>query len=31
MLPAADVHALLAGIEGGDGVEVCGNLDDVPC
>ncbi|HWB80736.1 MAG TPA: hypothetical protein VG755_37495 [Nannocystaceae bacterium] len=31
MLPAADVHALLAGIEGGDLVIVCGNLDDVPC
>jgi hypothetical protein len=30
-LPAADVHALLAGIEGGDEVQVCGNLDDVPC
>lgn len=31
MLPAADVHALLAGIPGGDLVIVCGNLDDVPC
>jgi hypothetical protein len=31
MLPAADVHAMLAGIDGGDTVMVCGNLDDVPC
>jgi hypothetical protein len=31
MLPAAAVHALLAGIEGGDSIQVCGNLDDVPC
>jgi hypothetical protein len=30
-LPAADVHALLAGIDGGDAVQVCGNLDDVAC
>lgn len=29
-LPAADVHAWLAGADIDD-VEVCGNLDDVPC
>ena len=31
LLPAAAVHELLAAIEGGDAVTVCGNLDDVPC
>ncbi len=31
LLPAAAVHELLAGIDGGDAVTVCGNLDDVPC
>ena len=27
----ADVEALLAGVEGGDAVSVCGNLDGLPC
>lgn len=31
MLPTADVEALLAGIDGGDAIEVCGNLDGDPC
>lgn len=30
-LPGADVHDMLAMTSGGELVEVCGNLDDVPC
>ena len=31
LLPTADVEALLAGVEGGDAVSVCGNLDGLTC
>lgn len=30
-LPVAAIESLLAGVEGGDSVVVCGNLDQPPC